>query len=277
LPLEGIRGGGPAWVTAALLALPPRAVAIVNAADDRDGEVVAAGVIDAERSRPLVARTAAGYVRARSGQPRRPDLTPADLAVPGGPGLIVVGSHVPTTTRQLEALLRDPPLELEVVEIPATAARDRRMATRVRRAAAKRAANLMDRAITPLVMTSRERLEPGPDDPSGLGLAARVSRLLVGSISGLAAGAAWVVAKGGITSSDVATRGLGAQAATVLGQLLPGVPVWRIRPDGRRPVVLVVFPGNVGGPDDLRLAVERLSEAARTPRPTRRGPGVGAS
>lgn len=135
----------------------------------------------------------------------------------------------------------------------------------------------MDRGVTPVVMTSRQRLEPDADDPSGLALAGRVSRLLVGSISGLAAGAAWVVAKGGITSSDVATRGLGARAATVLGQLLPGVPVWRIRPDGGRPVVLVVFPGNVGGPDDLRRAVERLSEAARTPRPTRRGPGAGAS
>ena len=34
---------------------------------------------------------------------------------------------------------------------------------------------------------------------------------------------AWVVAKGGITSHDVAVRGLGIRRATVLGQLFPGL------------------------------------------------------
>jgi uncharacterized protein YgbK (DUF1537 family) len=75
------------------------------------------------------------------------------------------------------------------------------------------------------------------------------------------------VAKGGITSSDVVTGALGARSATVLGQLLPGVPVWRVG-GGRHPgIALVVFPGNVGDEDALRRAVAALSG---TRRPSRR-------
>ncbi len=277
LPLDEVRRGGPRWVTEALLTLPPRAIAIGNAADDRDAEVLAAGTIEAERSRVIVARTAAGYVRARNGQQRRPDLGPGQLRVGRGPGLVVVGSHVVTTTRQLERLVADPPAALEVVEIPAPAAMNSRRAARVGRAAAARVGTLLDGGVTPVVVTSRQPLDPSADDPSGLRLAGRISRVLVSAIRADGHRAAWVLAKGGITSSDVATFGLGARSATVLGQLLPGVPVWRVRPRDGPPVVLVVFPGNVGGPDDLRTAVDRLSRAASgTDRPTRREPDAAA-
>ena len=63
----------------------------------------------------------------------------------------------------------------------------------------------------------------------------------------------YVVAKGGITASDVATDGLGVRAARILGQVLPGVPVWRLGPASRWPgMPYVVFPGNVG--DDGAVA-----------------------
>jgi uncharacterized protein YgbK (DUF1537 family) len=68
-----------------------------------------------------------------------------------------------------------------------------------------------------------------------------------------------VLAKGGITSSDVATKGLSVKRAMVLGQLLPGVPVWKLGPESRYPdLIYVVFPGNVGGPDALAEAAEKL-------------------
>jgi uncharacterized protein YgbK (DUF1537 family) len=73
----------------------------------------------------------------------------------------------------------------------------------------------------------------------------------------------WVVAKGGITSSEVARHGLGARRAWVLGQMFPGlVPVWRLERPGRQPLPYVVFPGNVGADDSLADAVSRLNEAA---------------
>lgn len=62
----------------------------------------------------------------------------------------------------------------------------------------------------------------------------------------------YVLAKGGITSSDVATRGLGVRRALVLGQIIPGVPVWQLGPESRLPgLAYIVFPGNVGGPQAL--------------------------
>jgi uncharacterized protein YgbK (DUF1537 family) len=71
----------------------------------------------------------------------------------------------------------------------------------------------------------------------------------------LAARPAWIIAKGGITSHDVATQGLGIRRAEVLGQLFPGM-VSVFRPIDATPaaigVPLVVFAGNVG--DDSTLA-----------------------
>ena len=64
----------------------------------------------------------------------------------------------------------------------------------------------------------------------------------------------------GITSSDLATRGLGGRKAWVAGPLLPGVPVWRLGPESRFPgLTYGVFPGKVGGPEALALARQRLN------------------
>ena len=70
----------------------------------------------------------------------------------------------------------------------------------------------------------------------------------------------YLIAKGGITSSDLATRGLGVKRALVLGQILPGVPVWELGPETKFPgLPYVVFPGNVGGPEALQDAVQKLN------------------
>jgi uncharacterized protein YgbK (DUF1537 family) len=198
-------------------------------------------------------------VRARAGQARSADLPAARLALGDGPGILVVGSHVPATTRQLQRLLADPPVELELVDIPAVQAADPAAGPRIRRRAAQRVAALLRAGVTPVVATSRDRLETAPDDPSGVAQAARISRTLMGTLGALPRRPAWILSKGGITSSDVATVALGARSAQVLGQLLPGVPVWRVD-GGRYPgLVLVVFPGNVGDDGSLRAAVTALA------------------
>ena len=61
-----------------------------------------------------------------------------------------------------------------------------------------------------------------------------------------------LVAKGGITSHDILTQGLGVRTATVLGQILPGVPCIRSGADARIPdLPYVIFPGNVGDENAL--------------------------
>jgi uncharacterized protein YgbK (DUF1537 family) len=47
--------------------------------------------------------------------------------------------------------------------------------------------------------------------------------------------------------------------AEVLGPIVPGVPVWKLGPESRFPgMPLVVFPGNVGGPESLVETLRRL-------------------
>ena len=70
---------------------------------------------------------------------------------------------------------------------------------------------------------------------------------------------AFVIAKGGITSSDVGTKALKVKRARVLGQIRPGIPVWQTGPESRFPgTPYVIFPGNVGDVEDLRKAAEIL-------------------
>jgi uncharacterized protein YgbK (DUF1537 family) len=63
----------------------------------------------------------------------------------------------------------------------------------------------------------------------------------------------FLIAKGGITSCDIAIHGLGMKKARVLAQASAGVPVWEMGPETRFPgLKLVVWPGNVGEQDALR-------------------------
>jgi uncharacterized protein YgbK (DUF1537 family) len=100
---------------------------------------------------------------------------------------------------------------------------------------------------------------------AGLETGARVAEALVEIVRVVAREPQldWVVAKGGITSHDVATKALGARRVTVLGQLFRGqISVWELGEGSVRPGLrLVVFPGNVG--DRLALAdtIDRLTGA----------------
>ena len=53
-----------------------------------------------------------------------------------------------------------------------------------------------------------------------------VSGALVEIVQSLEVIPKFIIAKGGITSSDVATKGLAIRKARVLGQVAAGIPVW---------------------------------------------------
>jgi len=70
----------------------------------------------------------------------------------------------------------------------------------------------------------------------------------------LTASPAFVVAKGGITSSDVGVKALRVKCAKVLG-----LPVWQTGAESLFPgTPYIIFPGNVGEVSTLREAVEIL-------------------
>jgi uncharacterized protein YgbK (DUF1537 family) len=260
ISIELLRTGGPDAVAAVLLSLSRGSVCVVNLCAPRDADVLAAATLRAEQTgKKFLYRTAASFVNARLGLPPRPLLTGSDLATKtSGGGLVIVGSYVPKTTAQLERLLAmpDAPLAvaLDVVGLLDPARRERVLGTTREKMSAALASG-----EDVVVFTSRG-LVNGADAASSLEIGQRVSDALVSLLQGLTPAPRFLIAKGGITSSDLATRGLGVVRARVRGQILPGVPVWELGGETRFPGLnYVIFPGNVGDADALTLAFSKFT------------------
>jgi uncharacterized protein YgbK (DUF1537 family) len=258
ISLDLIRREGPEGVLGLLGGLRDGAVAIVNATTYGDLEVVALALLQAEAAgRRFLLRTAASFVRARAGLGAHP-LLAADEMIAGrtGGGLTVVGSYVDRTTQQLrQALTLDRVVAVELsVECVLEAAEWP--------SALEGAVQTISAALTAgrdvVLYTSRERVTRH-GLAGDLGIGARISAALVEVVRGVNVAPRYLIAKGGITSSDIATRGLDVERAWVMGQIMPGVPVWRLGPESRWPgMAYVVFPGNVGDELALRRAIEQL-------------------
>ena len=231
---------------------------VVNAAAYSDLEVFAHGLLQAEAAgRRYLLRTAASFVRVLAGIEPRPLLDPSEIGGMGtGGGLIVVGSFTGRTTAQLESLLTLAGvvgIEVVVDRLAEATARGEE----VGRVAAA-AMEAMRGGRHAVVFTSRGR-ETAIGKAGDLKAGEIVSSALVGIVRMISAQPRFLIAKGGITSSAVATGGLGMRRALVLGQAAPGVPVWRMGPETRFPgIAYVVWPGNVGSPDSLRQLVATL-------------------
>jgi len=251
ISINDIRCGGPGRVAERFSHLAPGSVCVVNAASYRDMEVLVQGLLTAEASgQRFLYRTAASFVRARAGLGPRSLLTRADLNLPEqGGGLFIVGSHVPRTTSQVNALLTYAGMVSVEISVEALLEDSRRWDE------IKRVARQADQALQldqdVVVYTSR-RLVTGMDSESSLSIGQQVSEGLVSILRQIPTRPRYLVGKGGITSSDIATQGLNVKRALVLGQILPGVPLWQLGPESRYPgLPYIVFPGNVGDPVSL--------------------------
>jgi uncharacterized protein YgbK (DUF1537 family) len=201
-------------------------------------------------------------VRVLAGQAGRPLLTSTELfaqapqASTSG-GLIVVGSHVRRSTEQLAAARAARPemvpIELHVDRVLDEATRDAEVAEAI--AAVERA---LAAGRDCVLFTSRQQVTAG-GQTADLHLSQRVSAALVESVRSLQVAPRWLIAKGGITSSDLATEALGVRRAEVPGQVAPGVPCWILGPGSRFPgIPYVIFPGNVGTADSLAQVIRLL-------------------
>ena len=114
--------------------------------------------------------------------------------------------------------------------------------------------------ITPVVFTERQVLQvEGDTKESALQRSVEISDALCSVVGGLKIRPAFLIAKGGITSSDLGVKALKVKKAEVAGQILPGIPVWRCGEESRFPgIPYVIFPGNVGEEDSLRTILELL-------------------
>jgi len=86
----------------------------------------------------------------------------------------------------------------------------------------------------------------------------KVMEALISAVTQIAPLVEAVIAKGGITSADVARKGIGAKSAWVLGQILPGISLWKIEDRTGRSLYYVVVPGNVGDSKTLVSVLQIL-------------------
>jgi uncharacterized protein YgbK (DUF1537 family) len=251
IPLTRLRTEGPAAVAEALLDLGTRrgaAVCVPDAETVDDLGLIARGLADAEAGgAEILVRSAPTFVGVVAG-----NLATAPAAVPTAPGglLVICGSYVPTTTRQLAALVAAYPASL--VEVDAVALASERPSTEIARAGREATQRLAHGGLA-VVATPRERRRGTRSFAAGERIAANLSRVL----HALDRTPRVVVAKGGITSAFIARVGLRARSARCLGPLVDGVALWRV--DGTS---LAVFPGNVGSDGALLDVVRQILQAA---------------
>ena len=259
--LDDLRVGGVARVGELLSTLRDGAVAVVDALAAEDLDTLVLGLLDVEaQGRRFVYRAGPSFVAARGGISPSMPVRPAPSAA-GRHGLVVVGSHVELTGRQLARLVDLPGVDTVTLDVPALL-EPQGGADRIREAVdhVVRALATSDVALT----TSRVRIE-GADAEDSLAIARRVSDIVVQVVRQVRdrVDLGWVIAKGGITSHDVAVKGLGIRRAIVAGQLFPGMTsAWiTVQDAGEKApsnMPYVVFAGNVGDDDSMAQAVRIL-------------------
>jgi uncharacterized protein YgbK (DUF1537 family) len=267
--LELIRQGGPDAVATELKGVMGGSPVVINAAGYGDLAVVVLGLLRAEAAgKRFLYRTAASFVRLRGALKSRPLLEINEIlthssSVRAG-GLVIVGSYVPGSTTQLENLLT----LSNVIGIELPVERVIRSADEARAVSSETGRQLeaaVESGRVGVLYTSR-KLMTSADRVEDLKIGKKVSNALIAALHEVKSRPRFIIAKGGITSQDVAQKGLGAARAYVLGQLFPGVPVWRLQSGTQsrfEGVPYVVFPGNVGGPESLMQAVKRFTAELR--------------
>ena len=262
--LDDIRSGGPARVREILAGARDRRWVVVNATEYSDMEVVAGVIAELEaEGRTLVTRCAPSFVRPLAGQRGARVLGAADIPVPADRqehGLVVVGSHVGLTTAQLHVVQeRGTLLEVEI-DVPSVLDERReehlaQLAARIREALPR----------TDCVLYTSRELVRSEDPAESLAIARRVSDAVVEVVQQVrTARPAWVVAKGGIPSHEVAANGLGIRRARVEGQFWEGQVSLFSAQEAPAEVLgmpYVVFPGNVGSEQALADVVDTLTAA----------------
>jgi uncharacterized protein YgbK (DUF1537 family) len=261
ISITRLRAGGPEAVTDLLMTLNDGCCCVVNAASYGDLEVFVQGLLVAEANgKRFLYRTAASFVQVRAGILPRPLLAPAELKMLDvGGGLLVVGSHVPRSTRQVHALLAT--TDVSAVEINVHAL----LTDGLREDEIRRAVEIADDALQRrndiVIFTGRQPVT-GKGSKSTLHIGQKVSQGLIDIVQRIQTAPRYILAKGGITASDIATRALNVKKAMVMGQILPGVPVWRLGAESRLAgLPYIVFPGNVGDEQALVKVVQQLKPA----------------
>ena len=259
--LDDIREGGPERVASILDGLEDGRPVVVNATSHEDLAVFVLGLLAAEaRGRRFLCRTGPSFVRERGGITEPKILGSEDLyreRPREGHGLVLVGSYVPMTTRQLEAALA-----LDGAwrgDVRAAASETGSREDELERVVEEVNGSLASSEVA--VYTSRELVTAGGAGLSNFEIGASVSGALVEvmrrvdrSPALFRGGEGWNHLERHRHEGPRGAEGRGGGTAPAAGDRAGLDPPRR----QRLPGMYVIFPGNVGGPDSLARAIEVL-------------------
>lgn len=264
ISLEDLRAAAYDKIQAQLEGVTDFGKIVVNAIDYVDVKVFCVALYRAmAHGRHFMFRTAAALVKCIGGISDKPLLTRQDMvrAADGTKGgIVVVGSHTNKTTAQLNQLLTLEGIQAIEFNSNLVLEGDEAFEREIDRVVAESEA-LISRGITPVCYTNRRLLTvEGDTKEDALVRSVKISYGVQSLVGRLGITPAFVIAKGGITSSDVGTKALAVKRANVLGQIRPGIPVWQTGAESKFPgIPYVIFPGNVGEEATLKEAVEILT------------------
>lgn len=236
---------------------------VVNAVDYVDVEIFVVALVKAMKAgKQFLFRSAAALTKVIGGVSDKALLTRKELIreETNHGGLILVGSHVKKTTEQLEQLKTSDFIEFIEFDSHLVLQPDQ-FQTEIERVI-ESAESLIREGKTVAIYTRRERLDLGEGKKEEeLKLSVRISDAVTSFVQRLSVRPNYIVAKGGITSSDIGTKGLEVKRATVAGQIQPGIPVWITGEESKFPgIAYIIFPGNVGAVTTLKDTVDILNK-----------------
>ncbi len=247
-----------------LMALKDNVCVVVDAQQQQDLDRFSQELLTAaDQGKKFLFRSAASLLTSLAALPAQP-IAPAEMARytrNQKPGVVLVGSHVKKTTRQLEYLLQQPGvtgLEVEVSRLKENLDQASAMVAEI----LSQVNTIYGQGNTAVIYTSRQELVFA-DTATRLAFGEAVSNLLMDIVRGLPASIGFLISKGGITSNDTLSNGLALTSARLLGQVIPGVSV--VTTGAEHPqfpnLPVVLFPGNVGGDDAVAAAYHRMTSA----------------
>ncbi|WP_298551460.1 four-carbon acid sugar kinase family protein [uncultured Algibacter sp.] len=242
-----------------LIALKPNQYCIVNALNYTDLDKFSQAILLAEKSgKTMFFRTSSSFVPSYIGQKPKGLLNSKNLLDTNNSsgGLTVVGSYVKKSSIQLNSALNHFEKEC-IVEVNVEIILSKQSSNYIASLISK-IDKLLIQGKDAIIFTSRKIIS-GKDTTSNINIASKISNTLVALVKGIQVCPKYLIAKGGITSHDLATKGLGMKQSKVLGQIESGIPVWSMGKETKFPELpYIVFPGNVGNENSLLTIIQKL-------------------
>lgn len=234
---------------------------IVNAVSYADLKVFCAALVLAmKEGKHYMARTAAAFTKVMGRISDQPLLGREQLEgdTKNG-GIVLIGSHVKKTTDQLNCL-KELNGQADFMEFQVNTVFEENGLEKEVERTVKAAEEKILSGRTVVIYTSRQLLAPENMTPEEkLHISVKISNAVTSIIGKLSVKPKFIIAKGGITSSDVGTKALRVKKARVMGQVKKGIPVWMTGEESKFPgMPYIIFPGNVGEVSTLKEIVEEL-------------------